>query len=45
MLVLGAKEQENKAVAVRSRKLGDIGQMSIEEFLEKIKNEIENKEA
>ena len=45
MLVLGAKEQENKAVAVRSRKLGDIGQMSIEEFIEKIKNEIENKEA
>ena len=44
MLVLGAKEQENKAVAVRSRKLGDIGQMSIEEFLEKIKKEIEEKE-
>ena len=44
MLVLGAKEQENKAVAVRSRKLGDIGQMSIEEFIEKIKKEIEEKE-
>ena len=44
MLVLGAKEQENKAVAVRSRKLGDIGQMSIEEFIEKIKKEIEEKD-
>ena len=44
MLVLGAKEQENNAVAVRSRKLGDIGQMTIEEFLEKIKKEIEEKE-
>ena len=44
MLVLGAKEQENNAVAVRSRKLGDIGQMSIEEFIEKIKKEIEEKE-
>ena len=44
MLVLGAKEQENNAVAVRSRKLGDIGQMSIEEFLEKIQKEIENKD-
>ena len=44
MLVLGAKEQENNAVAVRSRKLGDIGQMPIEEFLEKIQKEIENKD-
>ena len=44
MLVLGAKEQENNAVAVRSRKLGDIGQMPIEEFLEKIQKEIKNKD-
>ena len=44
MLVLGAKEQENNAVAVRSRKLGDIGKMPIEEFLEKIQKEIENKD-
>ena len=43
MLVLGAKEQENNAVAVRSRKLGDVGQISIDKFLEKIQKEIEEK--
>lgn len=40
MLVIGDKEVENKAVGVRSRKDGDIGQMSIETFLEKIQKEI-----
>ena len=44
MLVMGAKEVEANAVAVRSRKDGDIGQMSLDEFMTKIQNEIENKE-
>ena len=44
MLIIGAKEQENNVIAVRSRKLGDIGQMPIEEFLEKIQKEIKNKD-
>ena len=39
MLIIGDKEIENKAVGVRSRKDGDIGQMSINEFIEKIKEE------
>ena len=39
MLIIGDKEIENKAVGVRSRKDGDIGQMSIEEFIEKIREE------
>lgn len=40
MLIIGDKEVEAKAVGVRSRKDGDIGQMSKEEFLNKIKKEI-----
>ncbi|MBQ7881803.1 MAG: threonine--tRNA ligase, partial [Treponema sp.] len=43
MLVVGAKEVEGNLVAVRSRKDGDIGQMSFEEFKEKLQNEIESK--
>ena len=44
MLVIGAKEVEEKVVAVRSRKAGDIGKMSIEKFINKIKEDIENKQ-
>jgi threonyl-tRNA synthetase len=36
MLILGDQELENGRVAVRERKQGDIGQMSLEEFLEMI---------
>jgi threonyl-tRNA synthetase len=36
MLILGDKEVEENKVAVRERKQGDIGQMSMEEFLEMI---------
>jgi threonyl-tRNA synthetase len=36
MLILGDKELEDGRVAVRERKQGDIGQMSLEEFLEMI---------
>ena len=43
MLVVGAQEVEGNLVAVRSRKDGDIGQMSFEEFKQKLQNEIENK--
>jgi len=42
MLILGEKEIEAKKVGVRSRKDGDIGQMSLEDFVEKIQYEIEN---
>ena len=40
MLIIGDKEIEAGAVGVRSRKDGDIGQMSIKDFIEKIKEEI-----
>ena len=43
MIVVGAKEAEENKVAVRSREAGDIGQMTQEEFLSKIQEEIENK--
>ena len=44
MLVIGDKEMEAGGVAVRSRKDGDLGSMSCEEFLNKIMNEIKNKD-
>ncbi|MBK9216140.1 MAG: threonine--tRNA ligase [Chloracidobacterium sp.] len=39
MLVLGDQELENGTVAVRDRKQGDLGTMSLSEFLEKIATE------
>ena len=42
MLIVGDKEMELNAVGVRSRKDGDIGQMKIDEFVNKIQNEIKN---
>ena len=43
MLVIGDKEKEANAVTVRTRKEADLGQMRVKEFIEKIKEEIENK--
>lgn len=40
MLVIGDKEMENAAVAVRSRKDGDLGSMSVDAFIEKIVQEV-----
>ena len=42
MLVVGEKEIEAGAVGVRSRRDGDIGAQKLEEFISKIKEEIEN---
>jgi threonyl-tRNA synthetase len=44
MLIVGEKEAENKTVSVRSRDEGDTGAVSINEFIEKIVKEIENRE-
>jgi len=44
MLVLGDKEAESGAVTVRHRTEGDIGTMSVEDFLAKIVAELETKE-
>jgi len=43
MLVVGDKEAETGTVAVRSRKEGDIGVSTVDEFIQKIKNEIDNR--
>ena len=40
MLIVGDKEVEANAVGVRSRKDGDIGAMSVEDFINKIEEEI-----
>ncbi len=44
MLVIGDKEKEAKEITVRSRSKGDLGNMDLEEFVEKIKNQIQNKQ-
>lgn len=43
MLVIGDKEMENRAVAVRSRKDGDLGSMSVNDFVGKLEAEVDNK--
>ena len=42
MLVVGEKEVNAGTVGVRSRKDGDIGAQKLEDFISKIKEEIEN---
>ena len=43
MLVIGDKDIENGVVSVRSRKDGDIGAMTIEQLIEKLTKEIDDK--
>ncbi len=43
MLIVGPKEVDENLVSIRSREDGDIGTMSIEQFEEKILNEIDTK--
>ena len=42
MLVVGDKEQEANAVGVRKRGKGDVGQMNLTEFANKIEEEVKN---
>ncbi|MEF2734003.1 MAG: His/Gly/Thr/Pro-type tRNA ligase C-terminal domain-containing protein, partial [Blautia sp.] len=44
LLVVGAKEEEEQVVSVRSRYLGDEGQKSLDEFIAAICKEIRTKE-
>ena len=44
MLVVGAKEEENGVVSVRSRFKGDEGQKGLDAFISDIKEEIKNRE-
>lgn len=43
MIIIGAKEQEENKISVRSRFLGDEGQMELNTFINAINNEIKNK--
>lgn len=43
MLIVGEKEVEEKLVSVRSRELGDAGQVPVEEFIKGLKTEIKEK--
>ena len=43
MIVVGDKDIENGTVSVRSRKNGDMGSMSVDEFVKLICEEVENK--
>ncbi|AUS97535.1 threonine--tRNA ligase [Clostridium thermosuccinogenes] len=43
MLVIGDQETENRTVAVRSRKEGQLGSMKVEEFISKVLDEIKSK--
>ena len=42
ILVIGNKEIEANAVGVRERKQGDLGQIKVEDFIARIKDEIKN---
>lgn len=44
MLVIGEKEAESNGVAVRSRKKGDEGAMSLNDFIDRITNEVKTRE-
>ena len=44
MLVVGAKEEEEGVVSVRSRYLGDEGQKNLDTFIDDICREIRTKE-
>ena len=43
MLIVGAKEEEEGLVSVRSRFLGDEGQKDLHVFINSIKEEIESR--
>lgn len=43
MIVLGEKEQQQQTLSIRKHKKGDLGSFTIEQFLEYIKDEINNK--
>ena len=42
MLVIGDKEVAENKLAVRARKEGDLGKLSLEEFMNKLQTEVSN---
>ncbi len=43
MVILGDKEKESGVLSVRSRSVGDLGQMNLTEFVKKLREEIDSK--
>jgi len=43
MLIVGDREEQNKKIAVRSRKDGDIGEFDLLSFADRLRNEIDTK--
>ena len=43
MIVIGEKEESIGMVSVRSKSQGDIGRMKLNEFIDRVKEEIEKK--
>ena len=43
MVVVGDKDIENNTISIRKRKEGDLGAMTVEQFLEKIVPDRDNK--
>ena len=43
MLIIGDKEMDSNSVSVRSRKDGDLGTLSVNDFVDKIVEEIRSK--
>ena len=39
VLIVGARERENNTVSVRRRKIGNLGEMRVDEFIRKILSE------
>lgn len=42
MVVIGKSEQDDNTISVRGREVGDLGEMSVEEFVRRISNESDN---
>lgn len=43
MLIVGDKEKQNRSVSVRKHRMGDIGQFTLTDFTNRLKDEINNK--
>ena len=44
MLIIGEEEVNTKTVTIRHRDLGDQGKVSLDDFMSRIRKEIDNKE-
>ena len=43
MIIVGEKEVQSGTISVRSRKIGDMGSMKLDDFISSVKNEIDTK--